>query len=391
MKQILIVCILFASAAVAAERPLSYPIVDTGQTKCYDNRSEIAPPKPAQPFYGQDAQFQGVQPAYKNNDNGSVTDLNTGLMWIQKPPTYKYTWTDATNVAVWLNERNFAGHNDWRLPNVKELYSIINHSKGWPYIATNYFVCELSPHIQDQVKNTQYWTCNKLMTTGGRTEAFGVNFATGHIKAYASGMASYVRCVRGNPNYGKNDFVDNKDQTITDRATGLMWSKGDSKKGMNWEAALAWVQAKNRENYHGHNDWRLPSVRELQSIVDYVRLPEAAASTNVATAINPLFRCTPITNQEGNVDCPYYWTSTSCYHGPSNREYRSAWYVAFGRSQSPAGNDGPGANRQRSRLVAEAGATRYDAKVKGGSGGGPGGGGERIDNYVRLVRGGVSK
>ena len=70
-------------------------------------------------------------------------------------------------------------------------------------------------------------------------------------------------CVRGNPSYGKNDFHDNGDGTITDRATGLMWSKADSGKGMNWEAALAWVQAKNAKKYLGHNDWRLPNAKEL--------------------------------------------------------------------------------------------------------------------------------
>jgi hypothetical protein len=43
---------LGAAAFAADDR---YPIVDTGQTKCYDNRGEIAPPKPGQPFYGQDA------------------------------------------------------------------------------------------------------------------------------------------------------------------------------------------------------------------------------------------------------------------------------------------------------------------------------------------------
>ena len=35
-----------------------YVVVDTGQTKCYDNRNEIAPPKPGQPFCGQDAQHR---------------------------------------------------------------------------------------------------------------------------------------------------------------------------------------------------------------------------------------------------------------------------------------------------------------------------------------------
>jgi hypothetical protein len=158
------------------------------------------------------------------------------------------------------------------------------------------------------------------VTTGGRTEAFGVNFATGHIKAYPIVMGSYVRCVRGNPAYGRNDFHDNGDGAIIDRATGLMWSKEDSKKGLNWEEALAWVQAKNKENDLGHNDWRLPNAREMRSIVDYARIPDAATSANVATAIDPLFLCTPITNQEGNTDCPYYWTSTSCYRGPTSPE-----------------------------------------------------------------------
>jgi hypothetical protein len=61
----------------------SYTVVDTGQTKCYDNYREIAPPGPGQPFYGQDAQHQGNPPAYRDNGDGTVTDLNTGLMWVQ--------------------------------------------------------------------------------------------------------------------------------------------------------------------------------------------------------------------------------------------------------------------------------------------------------------------
>ena len=51
-----------------------------------------------------------------------------------------------------------------------------------------------------------------------------------------------VLCVRGNPSYGKNDFHDNGDGTITDRATALTWSRNDSGRGINWEVALAWAQ-----------------------------------------------------------------------------------------------------------------------------------------------------
>jgi branched-subunit amino acid ABC-type transport system permease component len=71
---------------------------------------------------------------------------------------------------------------------------------------------------------------------------------------------------RVNTSYGLNQFVDNGDQTITDQAAGLMWTKADSGVGMNWSNALAWVQAKNAANFLGHNDWRLPPMnRKISS------------------------------------------------------------------------------------------------------------------------------
>jgi hypothetical protein len=50
-----------------------------------------------------------------------------------------------------------------------------------------------------------------------------------------------------------------------------MLSKPDSGTGMNWEAALAWVQARNAEKYLGHNDWRLSHAKELKSSGDDMR------------------------------------------------------------------------------------------------------------------------
>jgi hypothetical protein len=60
----------------------TYTIVETGQTKCYDNHNEISPPKPGQPFYGQDAQFQGHPFSYAISTDGlTIYDRNTGLTW----------------------------------------------------------------------------------------------------------------------------------------------------------------------------------------------------------------------------------------------------------------------------------------------------------------------
>lgn len=52
---------------------IDYPIVDTGQSRCFDNRREISCPKSGQTFFGQDAQYRGNQPAYR--DNGDVISI----------------------------------------------------------------------------------------------------------------------------------------------------------------------------------------------------------------------------------------------------------------------------------------------------------------------------
>jgi hypothetical protein len=67
---------------IAAAR--TYVVAGAGQTRCYNDRSQIIVPRPGQPFYGQDAQNRGVQPAYKDNSDGTITDPNTGLMWVTR-------------------------------------------------------------------------------------------------------------------------------------------------------------------------------------------------------------------------------------------------------------------------------------------------------------------
>ena len=160
----------------------------------------------------------------------------------------------------------------------------------------------------ERIIDSQYASSTKYVSTtmNGDETLFGVNFADGRIKGYGLKMPDgsvkkfSVQCVRGNPDYGKNDFADNGDGTVTDKATGLMWAQADSGKGLDWQEALAWVQEMNAQNYLGHNDWRLPDVKELQSIIDYTRSPD----TTQSAAIDPLFTCTGITNEAGQPDYP---------------------------------------------------------------------------------------
>ena len=360
---------------------MNYQVVDTGQESCYDNRGRtINPPQQGDRFYGQDGQYEGLQMSYTDNGDGTVSDLNTGLMW-QKTPDFDNlkTWEEAGTYAENLE---LAGFDDWRLPTIKELYSIAAFYGGMreqiPYIDTAYFDFQYpDPASGLRDMDAQYISSTRYVGTCmyGDQAAFGFNFADGRIKGYPAQrigpggeFARYVRCVRGNTDYGKNDFVDNGDGTITDRATGLMWKKIDSGHTMNWEDALEYS-----ENlvHAGYEDWRLPNAKELQSIVDYTRAPDAADPSYRSAAIDPIFDIT--------VEESWHWTSTS--HGDN---LAFGIYICFGRGLSAWQWQGDAMNAHG------AGAQRSDPKSGDPNdwpnGNGPQGDEIRIYNYVRCVR-----
>ena len=381
-------------------RSQDFPIVDTGQELCYDTLIVISCPQPGEPYYGQDSQFNGIQFFFQDNNDGTITDLNTGLIWQQFLFEDKLTYEDALAAA---DTFSFNGFNDWRLPNIKELYSLIDFSgatgtsaaNSIPFIDTIYFVFRYGDEtIGERFIDAQYVSSTEYAgtTMNGDFTVFGVNFADGRIKGYGTTMPGgseklfEVRLVRGNTNYGINNFIDNLDGTITDSATLLMWSKSDNGIGLNWEESLNWIYQKNQENYLGYSDWRLPNAKELQSIVDYSRSPQ----TSNSAAIDPLFEVTTIIDEGGGINYPFFWTSTTHADGPPDHQLTKAVYVAFGEAlgfmEIP-----PNSGNYVLMDVHGAGAQRSDPKQGDPNnyphGFGPQGDVIRIYNYVRLVRG----
>jgi len=120
----------------ATSANLTYPIVDTNQGLCYNNSGQIDCPAEGEPFYGQDAQYTGNSLSYTDNGDGTITDNATGLMWTQDLSSYSMSWSDAVSYCESLTT---GGYTDWRLPTVKELWSIRDFSQGWPWVDTDYF------------------------------------------------------------------------------------------------------------------------------------------------------------------------------------------------------------------------------------------------------------
>ncbi len=413
---IVTICIVTMINIIGYSQTNTYPIFGTGQTISYDTTVAITMPTSGQTFYGQNSNHPGNMRSYTNNGDGTVTDNLSGLMWQQTEDRNgdgtinfydKLTYSEAMDSAVTCNT---GGYNDWRLPTIKELYSLAmffgyepgpGQSTCTKYIDTTYFsvgygdVNSLAHGslgteriIDGQIASSTLY----VSTTFGALEAmFGFNFIDGRIKGYPTtyivpecGTAKhfYVLYVRGNTDYGTNQFIDNGNGTITDNATGLMWMQDDNGTGVLWKDALSYAE---NITYAGYSDWRLPDTKELQSIVDYTRSP----ATTGSAAINPIFNCTQITNEGGVADYPWYWSNTT-FSSQSQTNGASAAYVCFGRAMGYfpglGWTDIHGAGCQRSDPKPRS----FSGYTHNGNGyynpNAPQGDAVRIYNYVRLVR-----
>ena len=383
MKTLISYCALISTTMGTA----TYPIVDTGQTIAFGN------------LQGQDAHYIANAPIYRDHGNGTISDQVTGLMWTQDPgekKTYDAAVKDASKCRV-------GGFKDWRLPTIKELYSLIqlngtdpdpmstDTSNLKPFIDDSIFKFTYGKEEDgDRIIDSQFATSTKYVSTTmhGAETMFGVNFADGRIKGYGiadprgrGAKTFYVLYVRGTSDYGINQFKDNGDGTITDEATGLTWMKADSGKGLDWPSALEYAE---NLKLAGHSDWRLPNAKELQSIIDYTRSPD----TTDSAAIDPIFHCSEIMNEGGEKDFAHYWSSSTHV---GTRSSDTAVYFAFGRSLGFMKDRRTG---QYTLLdVHGAGSQRSDPKVGDASqfphGRGPQGDVIRIENLVRCVRGGT--
>jgi len=268
--------------------------------------------------FGEDSDYTINAPSFTDNGNGTVTDNITGLMW-QKVDAGEMTWDNAVAGATTLS---LGGLTGWRLPTPAEAFSILNHGRN-PALDSTYFQSNPSG-------TSQYWWTNDTYGTD-TTRVWSTNSGGGigpHAKTQtvsAGGTSRFcARYVRGAaPTVGHN-YYNNGDGTITDTDTGLMWTQIPGA-AMNWNAALAYAEALTTATY---TDWRLPNVKELQSLVD-ITMTTATTAATAKTALNrTLFPAAAATA---------YWSSTALSGG----SLTSAWLVEFGVNTAVPPANGP--------------------------------------------------
>lgn len=361
----------YDSVGDACDSAVNLP--ETGQTLCYNQDGELIDCASAQ----QDGELKaGVgwpSPRFIDNSDGTITDALTRLVWPKdanimqnRDPIWdadniaedgKVSWQHALDYIVKLNDEEYLGYADWRLPNINELASFVNSNEtnqsSWlagqgfmnisPYAPYYYWSSTTSSR-----QKTRAWVVYMLSGNEGtnaksfdryvwpvRSQTDGVTALpkTGQANCYDS--SGNGRSCAGTGEDGEilagidwpdSRFTTNTD-TVIDELTGIEWVKDASTPAIyectisgaqTWQQALDYIACLNSNNHLGYSDWRLPNRIELRSVTNYEQ---------------PRQHLWLIGQGFSNVQNGFYWASTSYAYSPS-----SAWNVEIGAAGHVDGN-----------------------------------------------------
>jgi hypothetical protein len=296
----------FCSAALTFGQPA--PVARTGQTKCYDDNGDVVRCKGT----GQDGEYQlgakAQQARFTNNPDGTVTDTLTNLTWLRNGDCFgAVTWAnglmDANTLAsgsCGLTDQSKPG--TWRMANILEMQSILDYGNDGFALPTGHPFVNVSPGT--------YWTSTQapaapplawFITLSIGPIVFDVKVNTFHIWPVKGGLGtdarlpktgqtqcwdpfgSTINCqgtgqdgeIQAGVAWPVPRFTDNQDGTVSDNLTGLIWLKNSNCLGFaTFSDALELANelgdgACGLTDNSQPRDWRVPNLRELQSLQVY--------------------------------------------------------------------------------------------------------------------------
>jgi YD repeat-containing protein len=261
---------------------VSSNVLATGQTKSYIDYD--------------DGYYQiGIKRSFTRVGN-IVKDDITGLIWqdnkeVETNEMYPY------DAQQYCNNLTLGGYNDWRLPEITELYTLLYNGSF-----LDVFNYQISSYLSNtkHINHSGYWSLTTLTSV-----------------AYGPGSKYNFRCVRGENKLKSKKFVkvENKDIVI-DIASKLMWQ--DNREANTTK--LTWKEAINYcENLElgGYKNWRLPNINELLTLTDY-------KDKNI---FKNTFKYVPIEGEDSYSGT--LWSSTRVAYNNGARDYNEAYGLYF--------------------------------------------------------------
>ena len=274
-------------------------------------------------------------------ENETSVDRHTGLMWPIDAALLEFPmdWNAALESIRGLNRSGFLGHNDWKLPNRRELFSLMSHDTinpslpaGHPFTGVfngYYWTSSTCVRLPDQAwyvhlggarvfKGMKYASYMVWPVRAAETDRRAGLFRTGQTRCFDS-AGTAVDCrdtgqdgdLLAGREFPGERFEENG-EAFLDRATGLTWLEdADISKGMtDWASAFDLIRGMNADRHGGYGDWRLPAIRELESLTD----------------LNCHSPALPGTHPFRNVR-EFYWSSTTSMY---DTEYAWVLYLTDG-------------------------------------------------------------
>lgn len=303
--------------------PLSCFYPETGQRCCYD----VAGMEIGCLNSGQDAESQAgcAWPAQRFvlRAEGQVQDCLTGLVWSAdaNPVEYPLTWSEALEAVTQLNREHYLGVNDWRMPNRRELRSLVSHQTARPALPEG--------HPFQHVFPSWYWSSTSYagspehawyvhmdgarMFYGGKDQSFllwpvrgegnGLLARTGQQHCFNE-RGEKETCTAGLQDgalqtgriWPQPRFIP-QPHGVFDRLTGLVWRQHAdlTRQAVSWDEAVQAISSLNRQE--PEPGWRLPNIVELETLTDCSR-------------VNPAL---PVTASFAQVQTAYWSSTTSVY------------------------------------------------------------------------------
>lgn len=328
-----------------SEQEIAGSYLQTGQTTCHDTAGREVSCTGS----GQDAEFRkGVvwpEPRFRQNEE-VVLDCLTGLVWTRNANLAEFPlkWQEALDYISGMNREKAFGYSDWRLPNRRELRSLMSHQTRKPALPedhpfTNIFLGWYWTSTTAMINPTYAWYVHmegSRMFYGNKEQSclfwpvrdtgYGILPASGQTKCYDS-KGQRIQC-EGSGQDGEFRFgrpwpaprFEVIDDLVIDHLTALCWTKQADLAGgpVAWAEALAAVEHLNSGN--GTIVWRLPNINELESLVDCGTHSPALPSGHPFDSI-----------QES------YWSSTTSMFGPdwAWALYLTKGAIGVGQKQGP--------------------------------------------------------